>query len=87
MNELMMEKGMHVIISENPRETGRTHTLTSKMRGMAGNQFVIDSIVNTVHGKSAVIKSLYWHYNDLTELSVPAKKEHIFHFDIKNLVT
>ena len=80
-----MEKGMHITISDDPCRTGQTHTLTTEMRNMAGKQYMINDVVSTRHGKAALIKSFYWHYNDLDEISTPEKKAHIFHFDVERL--
>ena len=56
------------------------------MRGMKGNQYIIESVQNSYYGKSVRIRNYTWHSDDLIEVS-PRKKSNIVNFDIKELIT
>ena len=87
MNELEMAKGMRIVISKDPSNTRRTHTVNAAMRNMREKQYAIQRVKDTHYGLAAEIEGWTWHPKDLTEACPPEKEPQIFHFDIKELVT
>lgn len=84
MDETLMEKGMYVIIADDPLNTRRTHAINSLMRNMRGKEYTIEAVRKTSHGLVAEIGGWAWHPKDLAE-ACTEKEEQIFHFDIKEL--
>lgn len=80
-----MEKGVHVIISQDLSNTERTHQTNDSMYDMIGKTFKIESVQETHHGTGALIGQYVWHPGDLIEVS-PRKKKQEFHFEVKELI-
>lgn len=85
MKESEIEKGLHITISNDPVNTERTHTVNDEMYKMRGKPYIINDVISTGHGPTAVIGSYYWHPKDLVE-NQPVKKSQLFHFDMRRLV-
>ncbi len=80
-----MEQGVHVIITDNPFATEKTHQLNPAMRRMCGGKYIIDRVTDSKYGMAAIIGGYYWDPIDLLEES-PRKKSHKFHFNVEELI-
>ncbi len=88
MNRELMEKGVHVIISDDISETHRTLSSCDEMhnmKGVKGGMHIIQEVIESDCGLAARIGGFTWHPNDLIEVYPPKKKAQEFHFDIEEL--